>query len=77
MRFASLIAELLNSPTPNNQQPLSASIKGLTEACVAKHPALAHASTSSDEIEEMANSYFQKIYTSEQSIGEVIEMLKR
>ena len=31
----------------------------------------------SDEIEEMANSYFQKIYTSEQSIGEVIEMLKR
>ena len=32
---------------------------------------------SSDEIEEMANSYFQKIYTSEQSIAEVIEMLKR
>ena len=69
--------ELLNAPTPSGGQPLSASIKGLTEACVAKHPALAHASTSSDEIEEMANSYFQKIYTSEQSIGEVIEMLKR
>jgi CCR4-NOT transcription complex subunit 1 len=32
---------------------------------------------SSDEIEDMANSYFQKIYTSEQSISEVIEMLKR
>eukprot|EP00978_Attheya_sp_CCMP212_P003167 scaffold6570_cov51-Attheya_sp.AAC.6 len=34
-------------------------------------------SGSTDDIEEMANSYFQKIYTSEQSIGEVIEMLKR
>ena len=33
--------------------------------------------TSSDEIEEITNSYFQKIYTSEQSIAEVIEMLKR
>jgi len=30
-----------------------------------------------DDIEEMANSYFQRIYASEQSIGEVIEMLKR
>jgi CCR4-NOT transcription complex subunit 1 len=30
-----------------------------------------------DDIEEMANSYFQKIYTSEQSIIEVVEMLKR
>lgn len=30
-----------------------------------------------DDIEEMANSYFQKIYTSEQSIAEVVEMLKR
>jgi len=32
---------------------------------------------SGDEIEEMANSYFQKIYTSEQSIDEVVNMLKR
>jgi len=31
----------------------------------------------SDDVEEMATAYFQKIYTSEQSIGEVIEMLKR
>jgi CCR4-NOT transcription complex subunit 1 len=30
-----------------------------------------------DEIEEQANSYFQKMYTSEQSIGEVVEVLKR
>ena len=32
---------------------------------------------SADDIEEMANKYFQKIYTSEQSLGEVVEMLKR
>jgi CCR4-NOT transcription complex subunit 1 len=35
------------------------------------------ASNAADDIEEMANSYFQKIYTSEQSIAEVVEMLKR
>lgn len=34
-------------------------------------------STADDDIEEKANSYFQKIYTSEQSIGEIVEMLKR
>jgi len=33
--------------------------------------------SSSDDVEEMATAYFQKIYTSEQSIGEVVEMLKR
>mmetsp|Transcript_25184 Transcript_25184/g.73927 ORF Transcript_25184/g.73927 Transcript_25184/m.73927 type:complete len:2663 (-) Transcript_25184:304-8292(-) len=32
---------------------------------------------SAEDIEEMANKYFQKIYTSEQSLGEVVEMLKR
>lgn len=30
-----------------------------------------------EAIEELANAYFQKIYTSEQSIAEVIDMLKR
>ena len=33
--------------------------------------------SASDDVEEMATAYFQKIYTSEQSIGEVVEMLKR
>lgn len=32
---------------------------------------------SEEEIEEKANYYFQRIYTSEQSLDEVIEMLKR
>jgi CCR4-NOT transcription complex subunit 1 len=40
-------------------------------------PGQGSSGASGDEIEEMANSYFQKIYTSEQSIAEVIEMLKR
>ena len=53
--------ELQALPTPNNNTPLSSSIKALTEACVSKHPGLAHAGSSSDEIEEMANSYFQKV----------------
>jgi CCR4-NOT transcription complex subunit 1 len=39
--------------------------------------AMSEASGADDDIEEKANSYFQKIYTSEQSIGEVVEMLKR
>lgn len=34
-------------------------------------------SASDEDIEATANAYFQQIYTSEQSIGEVIEMLKR
>ncbi|MGK3760527.1 MAG: CCR4-NOT transcription complex subunit 1, partial [Bacillariaceae sp.] len=41
-------------------------------------PAVPTSSTgASDDVEEMATAYFQKIYTSEQSIGEVVEMLKR
>ncbi len=34
-------------------------------------------SNASDDIEEMANKYFQKIYTSEQTIDKVVEMLKQ
>eukprot|EP00934_Nitzschia_sp_Nitz4_P003719 Nitzschia sp. Nitz4//scaffold308_size21609//5174//12956//NITZ4_008602-RA/size21609-processed-gene-0.37-mRNA-1//-1//CDS//3329547152//3709//frame0 len=35
------------------------------------------APNASHDVEELANAYFQRIYTSEQSIGEVVEMLKR
>lgn len=71
---------------------LGDNLKALMEACVAAHPSLrgslagqgnnSGASTptppgASDDVEEMATAYFQKIYTSEQSIGEVVEMLKR
>ena len=37
----------------------------------------AQSGAASDDIEEMANNYFHKIYTSDQSISDVIEMLKR
>jgi CCR4-NOT transcription complex subunit 1 len=40
-------------------------------------PSQQKSSSNDDDIDEMANSYFQKIYTSEQSIGEVVDMLKR
>jgi len=57
------------------------SVKRLIDACVSVHPSLNNVikqtSGNADDIEEMANSYFQKIYTSEQSIIEVVEMLKR
>ena len=55
-------------------------IKSLTEACITEHPSLrARLSppNNTDAIEEAANSYFQKIYTSETSIDEVVETLKR
>lgn len=46
------------------------SVSGSSDAGQAPTP-------TSDDVEEMATAYFQKIYTSEQSIGEVVEMLKR
>jgi CCR4-NOT transcription complex subunit 1 len=71
---------------------LGDSIKGLMDAVLSATPSLRsslQASATSaqlppsngppvaDDVEEMATQYFQKIYTSEQSIGEVVEMLKR
>jgi len=72
---------------------LGESVRQLTEACLSAHPSLRNSvksknpgvvpspnpgpNTSSDDVEELATAYFQKIYTSEQNIGEVVEMLKR
>lgn len=72
---------------------LGENVKAVVEACITSHPNLRgslNASNTtptndsggktpgaSDDVEEMATAYFQKIYTSEQSIGEVVEMLKR
>ncbi len=50
------------------------------ESSASEQPAMPGAqenTTGSEDIEEQANAYFQKIYTSQQSIGDVIEMLKR
>jgi CCR4-NOT transcription complex subunit 1 len=54
-----------------SSQSMSGSSGGSTSRGAAPSPG------ASDDVEEMATAYFQKIYTSEQSIGEVVEMLKR
>lgn len=59
--------------TVGQQQPLNNTAAGANNGRLTP----LSASGNADDIEEMANSYFQKIYTSEQSIGEVVEMLKR
>lgn len=74
----------------SNQQTLGDRVKLIIDACISAQPSLNSALSqnpnnaanpgqrnTSDDIEEMANSYFQKIYTSEQSIDEVVDMLKR
>lgn len=77
----------------NANVTLGESISQLIDASLTIHPFLRNialskglglqapvttvSSTSSDDVEEMATKYFQKIYTSEQTIGEVVEMLKR
>jgi len=66
------------------------SSKALIDACLNAHPSLKSSSpnlgpaasgpltkVSAEDIEEMANKYFQKIYTSEQGLNEVVEMLKK
>lgn len=73
-------------------QTLSAHISSLMEICQKNHPELmaelapappaptqppVPSSNNPDDIEEMANMYFQKIYTSESSVAEVVDMLKQ
>jgi len=80
----------LDSSSSATSMTVGDSVKAITEACVKAHPsvgtALSRSSTSTSGspmplsqsvADDMANSYFQKIYTSEQSIEEVVDMLKR
>jgi len=69
-----------SSPLKNDFK-IKDGVQALVIECVQSHPHFRDlvsttAQVSGDEIEEMANSYFQKIYTSENGIDEVIEMLK-
>jgi len=67
-------------------------VNSMIELCIGAHPSLRSAfnfqgggsslnsraqSTASEDVEEMATAYFKRIYTSENSIAEVVEMLKR
>jgi len=73
----SLDNNITNERISNEQESetIGEHIATLAKACYAANPSLVN--NNSDDIEEAANSYFQKIYTSEQSIDEVVEMLKR
>jgi len=73
---------------PTTNFTVGDSVKALTDACLDKHPSLrtdfgtnssegVTGSTNTDDIEEMANSYFQKIYTSPEGVEEVVAMLKK
>eukprot|EP00977_Amphora_coffeiformis_P014369 scaffold3988_cov162-Amphora_coffeaeformis.AAC.6 len=60
---------------------LGDTVSALQDAILQTFPSLRSAlsvgNVASEDVEEMATQYFQRIYTSEQSIGEVVEMLKR
>eukprot|EP00941_MAST-03F_sp_MAST-3F-sp1_P005319 g5319.t1 len=92
-RFANICLRWLQEKQGINVQTLAIFLKVLTlhkgrldpagaqafatfhEVCLRKFPQLSAIAES--DIEEQANAYFQKIYTSQQSIEDVIEMLKR
>jgi len=90
--LASPVPAAGSDPNTGKVATISTSIQLLADACIKEHPNLSStlqqnqsgvapannlSSGNQDDIEEMANSYFQKIYTSEQSAREVVEMLKR
>lgn len=78
----SLDSNILNKKIPSDtgSETVGDHIKSLSNACIAVHPSLSarlSSASNTDDIEEAANSYFQKIYTSEQSIDDVVKMLKK
>lgn len=80
-------SESLNQVMPNSDTTLVNQGKAILDRCLQLYPNIAtlntNPSTSTsgsggpDEIEEAANAYFQKIYASEESAREVVDMLKR
>lgn len=79
--------ETMNQVIPNSDATLGSQGKIIMERCLQMYPNIATLTNSvgnnnstpsqPDEIEEAANGYFQKIYQSEESAREVVEMLKR
>eukprot|EP00984_Skeletonema_dohrnii_P021519 scaffold10775_cov119-Skeletonema_dohrnii-CCMP3373.AAC.4 len=81
--------ETMSQVIPNTDTTLGSQGKIILERCLQMYPNIATLTNSSssnnansppnqpDEIEEAANAYFQKIYASEESAREVVEMLKR
>ena len=71
------LTEACESTHPSIRAALSQSLQQQQQNGAPQTQQQKATSSSDDDVDEMANSYFQKIYTSEQSIGEVVEMLKR
>ena len=71
------VVEACITTHPNLRGSLSATNTASTSNGGGNGAGAASSTGASDDVEEMATAYFQKIYTSEQSIGEVVEMLKR
>lgn len=67
------VVEACVSVHPNLRNSLMGALAGRNQASGGSNSSTG----ASEDVEEMATAYFQKIYTSEQSIGEVVEMLKR
>jgi CCR4-NOT transcription complex subunit 1 len=63
----------------NTHQSLNSAVERVTIAgpATGTNGAPAPSSGSAEDIEEMANKYFQKIYTSEEGLTGVVEMLKK
>lgn len=71
-----LLFRVLKAHGGSLSPPTTAALQAVFEGCCRVFPSL-NASVSSHEVEEQANAYFQRIYTSQQSMAEVVEMLQR
>lgn len=69
------LARAMRRPHHAVAPPLCGAMSQIIEAASGVYPILLNAS--SVEVEELANAYFKSIYTSQQGIGEVVDMLKR
>ncbi|KAL7495152.1 hypothetical protein ACHAWT_006213 [Skeletonema menzelii] len=83
--YTTLDNETMNQVIPNTDTTLGSQAKVILERCLQLYPNIATMTQNNpnrppnqpDEIEEAANGYFQKIYASEESAREVVELLKR
>ena len=69
------LARAMRRPHHAVSPALTGAMHAIVEGASAVYPILL--SASSAEVEELANAYFKSIYTSQQGIGEVVDMLKR
>lgn len=69
------LARAMRRPHAHVSPALAGAMNAVLEGASNVYPILLLASSA--EVEELANAYFKSIYTSQQGIGEVVDMLKR